>query len=110
VLCVDSPWATRAVRASYSQDPDHSNGAKRGGVPWALELKVHGRHCTFTPGATTVIGKQRLNYACAGNLPSEPDLYLFGEPDQSRPLWRIRASRSPQGPELRWMQVRRAWR
>lgn len=109
MICVDSPWATRAVRASYSQDPDHSFGAKRGGPAWALELTRRGRHCTFMSGATTTIAGRRLNYACAANPPLEAELYLFGEPDRSRPSWRIRASTSPNGPRLRWVHIRRAW-
>ncbi|MDQ3676346.1 MAG: hypothetical protein M3401_06010 [Actinomycetota bacterium] len=110
MVCVDSPWATRAARASYSQDPDHSGGAKRGGPPWALELTRRGRRCTFTSGATTTIRNYRLNYTCAGNPPLEPELYLFGDPDTSRPLWRIRASTTPDGPDVKWVQIRRAWR
>ena len=110
MVCVDAPWATRALRAAYGQDPDHSSGAKPSDPPWALELTARGRRCTFTPGATTVVDGQRLNYSCAANPPLQDELYLFGDPDTSRPLWRIRAAASPNGPELRSVQIRQAWR
>ena len=110
MVCVDAPWATRALRAAYSQDPDHSSGAKPSHPPWALELTRRGRRCTFTAGATTAVDGHRLNYSCAANPPLESELYLFGDPDRSRPVWRIRASTSPNGPDLQWVQIRRAWR
>lgn len=110
IVCVDAPWATRALRAAYGEDPERSGGAKPGSPPWALELTARGRRCTFTSGATTAVHGQRLNYSCAVNPPLQSELYLFGDPDTSRPLWRIRAASSPNGPDFRWVQIRRAWR
>lgn len=109
LVCVSSPWATRAIRASFSSDPVAAGGAKPGGPQWALELTDRGRRCTFTPGATTVAEGRRANYYCAGQGVSDAGLTLYGKPDRSRAVWRIRAG-TEDARALRWVNIRRAWR
>jgi hypothetical protein len=74
-----------------------------GGPPWAVEL-ANGSRCVFASGASTVVDGRRLNSFCGRNR------YLFGSPDTSRSVWRIRMSRDPNGAGMRKAAIRRSWR
>ena len=55
--------------------------------PWQLEL-AGGRHCVFASGATSVIGRRRLNYFCDG----KGQLGLWGWPDRRQEPWTIESA------------------
>jgi hypothetical protein len=71
--------------------------------PWALEL-MSGERCVFAEGATSVVEGRRLNYTCSRSH------YLWGPPDTSHALWRIRASRNYEGTHMRRLAIRVALR
>jgi hypothetical protein len=102
VLCVESPWSRSAVRLRVDT-LDSSYGRRPGGPPWALEL-MSGERCVFAEGATNVVRGRRLNYTCSRSH------YLWGSPDTSHALWRIRASRNYRGTNMRKLATRMAWR
>jgi hypothetical protein len=102
VLCVGSPWSRSAVRLRVDT-LDSSYGRRPGGPPWALEL-MNGERCVFAEGATNVVEGRRLNYTCNRSH------YLWGSPDTSDALWRIRASRNYGGTSMRRLAIRVAWR
>jgi hypothetical protein len=101
VLCVDAPWSRAAVRLRLDS-LDRGAPAGSGGPPWALEL-ADGSRCVFVTGATTVVGGRRLNYACGRTR------VLFGEPDRSRSVWRIRMARDATGANMTTVPIRVAW-
>jgi len=105
LLCVASPWAKAAVRLQYTHEPAGSFGARPGGPPWALEL-WSGRRCVLLSGGTTVVGRLRLNYGCLGS----GERVLFGPPDKSGPVWRIRQANDGEGHGTRKVAIRVAWR
>jgi hypothetical protein len=102
VLCVPFPWSRSAVRLrADTLEPSSPRAA--GGPPWALAL-ANGSRCGFATGASTAVDGRRLNYFCGRSR------YLFGSPDTSRSVWRIRMSRDPYGAGMRKVAIRRAWR
>jgi hypothetical protein len=103
VVCVESPWATAAVSLHLDGEPSSAGQVAPGRAPWALEL-AGGRRCVFAEGASNVVHGRRLNYVCTGRR------YLFGTPRTSRPIWRIRMSRSFSGRAWRLVAIARAWR
>jgi hypothetical protein len=102
VLCVRSPWARNGVLVTSPLDPDDRLPGRSG--PWHLVIRG-GLRCGFVSGATTTVQGLRLNYPCGRRGP-----FLFGKPIRTRPAWRIRLSRNPDGPRLRVVPVRTAWR
>jgi hypothetical protein len=102
VVCVRSPWARAGTVLRSRLDPSERFPIKAG--PWYLVIRG-GVRCGFVGGATSVVQGFRLNYVCGRRGP-----YLFGKPIRTRPTWRIRMSRKPDGPRLRAVPVRVAWR
>jgi hypothetical protein len=102
VLCVRSPWARRGIVVTSRLDPGDRFPGKVG--PWYLVIR-HRLHCGFVTGGTGVVRGFRLNYFCGRRGP-----FLFGKPIRTRPTWRVRMSRNPNGPRLRTVPVRTAWR
>lgn len=105
VACVESPWTKRALLVEAELDYNDRYLDARPGS-WALEL-TNGKRCVFVSGASTVVAGRRLNYFC-GKRGRGP--YLFGSPDRSKPLWRIRMAKSSTGRGMRRVAVRIAWR
>jgi hypothetical protein len=103
VVCVNSPWAKKAVKLHASlHQSDRFRG--RTGPPWALELAGR-RRCVFATGATSVVGGRRLNYFCSRHGP-----VLWGTPDRRHAQWRIRISSGFTGRHMHWIVVRQTWR
>jgi hypothetical protein len=102
VMCVRSPWARTGTLLTSRLDRRDRFPIKTG--PWYLVIRW-GLRCGFVGGATTVVRGFRLNYVCGPRGP-----YLFGRPIRTRPTWRMRMSRNPNGPRLRRVPVRAAWR
>ena len=104
LICARSPWDKSVVRLEASLDYDDFWSWKGGS--WALKL-TNGMKCHYVTGATTAVHGRRLNYFCGKNGKGP---YLFGNPDRSSRLWRIRISKSPSGKGMRrvgiWLAVR----
>jgi hypothetical protein len=100
LLCVSSPWADSGILAFSALDYD--NRYKRKHRPWAIVL-TSGKRCRFVAGATGVSHGRRLNYVC-GNGKS----FLYGEPDRSKPTWRIFAGKTD-GRNWHREKIRTAW-
>ena len=100
LICARSPWDTSVVRLEASLDYDDFWTWKGGS--WALKL-TNGTKCHYVTGATTAVKGRRLNYFCGKNGKGP---YLFGNPDKSSALWRIRMSKSPSGRGMRRVGIR----
>lgn len=80
LLCFSNPSDLAAVEVQPTAQLTPNTPALEGD-PWSLKL-VDGQTCSFITGATGAVGNMRLNYGC-------PNGELFGDPDQSTPLWTI---------------------
>ena len=85
VVCpIDGPFSGRAVLLGVISGLHSSMaGTDAPSPPWALEL-VDGRQCTFADGATTAIGRLRLNYVCSTGRRA-----LWGNPKTATASWTI---------------------
>lgn len=102
VVCVESPWATAAVRLRVAGRLRHVYAAKPGGPPWAVRLASRSR-CLWIAGASALIGGRRISYACgSGNL-------LLGAPDRGRATWQIQQVTGPTDRAPRRVAVAQAW-
>lgn len=108
LLCVSRPWAKVAVRVQILDEPDGTYGAEPGGIPWAMEL-ASGKRCVGASGASTSVGRLRINYVC-GRYRTPGVRYLFGSPDRTRAVWRIRQAKTPFGRGMRKVAIKVAWR
>ena len=86
VACFIDPWTPVTVLRLTKALPKHGPLLGRA-LPWAIET-VDGRRCTYLTGATAPMGGERINYGCTDRS------YLIGGPDESRPLWTIRSSKT----------------
>ena len=101
-VCISDPTTAEATELSVASDagpPVEQNGFA--GDPWFIELET-GQTCQLLGGATTELHGLRLNFAC------DDEVYLYGSPDRSQPVWRIRRQ-DPGDPELRMVPMRKAW-
>jgi eukaryotic-like serine/threonine-protein kinase len=103
VDCVAAPWAASVVRLHLGAPPGTGPGAAPDAPPWALQL-ASGRRCVRATGATTVVRGRRLSYVC------DRRRVLFGRPDASAPVWRIRQARDAGGAATRVVTIAAAWR
>ncbi|MGZ4170285.1 MAG: hypothetical protein ACXVRN_02855 [Solirubrobacteraceae bacterium] len=102
MVCVTAPWSRNVLRLRVRGPLSGGAAAAPTGPPWALRL-ASGRLCLLVGGAASIVGGQRMNYACG-------ERYLFGVPDTMRPTWRIRQARTPGGSGMRQVAIATAWR
>ena len=80
--------STEALRLTLSRAlprglRDRRRPGSTRGLPWAL-ITVRGWSCRLVTGATTVVDRRRLNYACQGTRND-----LFGAPNRRHAPWRV---------------------
>ena len=104
VVCARSPWDTSVIRLEASLDRDDFYSWSGGW--WAFKL-TNGKKCHYMTGATTAVNGHRLSYFCGKNGKGP---FLFGGPDRSSGLWRIRYAKSSSGKGMRRVGIRTAIR
>ena len=82
-VCMFEPWARQVTVFSRLDSVPTTRTGKR--TPWGLKL-ASGARCRLGLGASSEVGGKRVNYFCG-------DVSLIGNPDRSRPTWRIGAVR-----------------
>jgi hypothetical protein len=107
VFCPTSyPWVRRVVRLKLTEALPHRfrnrPGAATHGLPWAIQTAT-GKACLVLTGASTFVGKRRVNYACKGGGG------LVGAPRKRTAQWTIRYVRRLRGGPVTWAGVRTAW-
>ncbi|GCE30698.1 hypothetical protein KDA_61820 [Dictyobacter alpinus] len=67
VLCDASPAGnTNGIKVKLTSPLPASTAENGDGKPWVLHLS-NGAYCTFMTGATSLVGDERVNYACTDN-------------------------------------------
>ena len=82
------PRAVVLIQLTATPDTNVANHNDPQAAPWLVQLQG-GVTCGFLTGATTDIAGRRYNYECSDGS------VLYGNPDESHPLWQI--LRSTQG-------------
>jgi hypothetical protein len=83
VVCLLEPWSHTVVRI-YVTAPLQPSPAGRLYV-WGVQLAT-GQRCLAAQGTHDLFDGQVVNYECSGSY----RLVLLGQPNRSRPAWRIR--------------------
>jgi len=107
VDCLASPYSRRVTRLHVTRGYHNRGGLghpKR--LPWGL-LLANGVKTTVIPGDFGQVQGQKINYSY-DNFTT----VLYGPPDKSQPLWRVRKARDdgrfhfkPAG----WVTISKAW-
>jgi hypothetical protein len=88
VLCLTAPWSHAAIRLHVTKGYDNSVMTTTAREPWGIRL-ANGTRCAFVQGASSVVHGRRLSYFC-----QHSKTVLLGNPNRSRPVWRIHTARS----------------
>jgi len=86
VVCLLEPWSHEVTRLYLSSAPEASPPGRL--YVWGVQLTT-GQRCLAAQGTHALIHGQVVNYYCGPGYSH----VLVGEPDRSRPVWRIREAR-----------------
>jgi hypothetical protein len=107
VVCLASPYEHRVTRLHVTRGYHNKGGLRHSKpLPWGLRLD-NGVKTTVIPGDFGEVNGKRINYSY-NNFKT----VLYGPPDKSEPVWRIRRARDngrfhfkPDG----WVTISKAW-
>jgi hypothetical protein len=88
VICLGVPWSHNVARVHVTKGYDNSAMTTPASEPWGIRL-ANGTRCALIQGASGEFKGRRISYFC-----SHSKTVLTGNPNRSRPVWRIHTARS----------------
>jgi len=108
VDCLPSPYSHRVIRLRVTRGYHNKGGlGQPKKLPWGL-LLANGVKTTVIPGDFGEVQGMRINYSYSSAFKT----VLYGPPDKSESLWRIRKARDAGGFHFKpagWVTINKAW-
>lgn len=107
VVCLTSPYQRKVTRIHVTRGYHNAGGlGDPVRIPWGLQL-ANGVKTTRIGGDFGKVRGQRINYSY-----NDFKVVLYGRPDKSQPVWRIRKARDAGGFRFKpagWVAIKKAW-